>query len=134
MTPEDQHNTVRRPRSGFVNKKHEAQKNKTLKQKDVRTDIMNELFAVFLTSISQTNSDMRYWYEKLALYNSVGEAMGDRLKELTESLSGSNGKDDEKCKESWRAKLEDQEKNLSTLITTAKSYRATVVHLLKQLD
>lgn len=117
-----------------MNKKHEAQKNKTLKQKDVRTDIMNELFAVFLTSISQTNSDMRYWYEKLALYNSVGEAMGDRLKELTESLSGSNGKDDEKCKESWRAKLEDQEKNLSTLITTAKSYRATVVHLLKQLD
>jgi hypothetical protein len=55
------------------------------------TDVMGALFAAFKESIEQTNSDKKYFLQKLAEYNKISEALGDYLAELAESLLPENG-------------------------------------------
>lgn len=113
----------------------QEQLSKALKNTVVMSSVLGELFNVFRESIREANHDKRYWIEKLQLYNSIGQALSDHLKELTDAMADTDmDKDSEECKESWRVVLEEQQRNLETLGEATESYRKTVVHLLKQLD
>ena len=116
-------------------KTSEKKSAKPLKKTTVTYDVMQQLFNVFKESINQTNNDKRYMLEKLKFFNSIGEALSDYLKELVDEMAENDkGKDSEKCKESWRVVLKEQERNLATLGELADSYRKTIANLLKQLE
>jgi len=113
----------------------EEQLAKALKKTTVTSDVLVKLFRVFRESVSQANIDNLYWIEKLQLYNSIGEALSDHLKELTDAIADfDKEKDSEGCKESWRLVLKEQQRNLATLAEVTESYRKTTAQLLKQLD
>jgi hypothetical protein len=106
-----------------------------LKNNNTTTNVMASLFQVFKQSIDSMNEDTRYWTEKLALANAIGDALADRLKELNDAMAGSEEKDDEDdCKESWRLVLQQQQRELATLAETAQQLRKTTLTMLKQLD
>ena len=108
---------------------------KALKKTTVTSDVLVKLFRVFRESISQANNDILYWIEKLKLCNSIGDALSDSLKELTEAMADSEKEKDSKgCKESWRLVLKEQERILATLAETIENSRKTTAQLLKQLD
>jgi len=71
-----------RLKGGPMTKTPEEQLAKALKKTTVTSDVLVKLFRVFRESISQANNDKRYWIEKLQLYNSIGEALSDRQKNL----------------------------------------------------
>jgi hypothetical protein len=122
-------------KGGAMAKTSEKQSAKPLNKTTVTYDVMTKLFHVFKDSIRQMNNDKQYFLEKLKFFNDIGEALSDYLKELCDEMAEhDNGKDSEKCKESWRVVLKEQERNLTTLGELADSYRKTIAHLLKQLE
>lgn len=63
---------------------------------DKSLGIMETLFLVFRESIEETNKDKQYFLTKLKMYNDMGEALSDYLKELTTAMDlGGGGKDEE---------------------------------------
>ncbi len=118
-----------------MKERHEEQLAKAVKKAAMTSDVLGVLFLVFRESIRQTNNDKRYWIEKLQLNNSIGEALSDHLKELTDAMADADEeKDREGCKESWRLVLREQQRDLATLAEVTESYRKTTAQLLKQLD
>ena len=101
----------------------------------VTSNTLGNLLSVFKESISQLNSDQRYWIEKLELHNSIGEALLEHLAELTDSLTEANKeKYNDRCKESWRRTLKQLQCDLTTLTETTESFRNTTSKMLKRLD
>ena len=50
---------------------------------------MDDLFNVWKTNISETNSDLDYFLNRLAKYNEVSEASSDYIQNLNDDLFGS---------------------------------------------
>ncbi len=63
---------------------------------DKSLGIMETLFLVYRESIEETNEDKRFFLTKLKMFNDMGEALSDYLRELTTALDmGGGGKDEE---------------------------------------
>lgn len=63
---------------------------------DKSLGIMETLFLVFRESIEETNEDKQYFLTKLKMFNDMGEALSDYLRELTTAMDmGGGGKDEE---------------------------------------
>lgn len=53
----------------------------------VQEDVMTVLFHVFKQSISDINEDIQYFNKKLKMYEELGDAMSDYVKELNEKMN-----------------------------------------------
>jgi hypothetical protein len=101
----------------------------------VTSDVLVSLYHVFKESITQQNNDMQYMFEKLALYNSMGEAMADHIKELADAMADADrDKDNEECTKSWRLFLRKQQRNLTTLADLAETCQKTTAQLFEKLN
>ena len=52
---------------------------------DPAGNIMETLFLVFRESIEKTNEDKKHFLDKLKMYNDMGDALGDYLKEVVQA-------------------------------------------------
>jgi hypothetical protein len=63
---------------------------------DKTMGIMETLFAVFRASIEEMNEDKEHFSRKLKMYNDMGEALSEYLKELNDVMNeGGVGKEEE---------------------------------------